>query len=235
MKKQSKRKNKIAIITSYLEGINKLKEILKNTTFDFVICADGGDEIAKKIDLSSDIVIGDFDSSPLDYNFYNELDENINLSDSKKDLQVIKLPRDKDLTDTEAALELALNYDFEEMTIIGGLGRRFDHTMGNIALLEKYSLNFPNKKIFILDGINKVRVLTSGHYEILKTYYKYIGLIPITKEVTGITTKGLKYPLSGESLYRTSTRGLSNELVEEEGSISLKNGVLMVIETNDFL
>lgn len=64
-------------------------------------------------------------------------------------------------------------------------------------------------------------------------YGKYISLLPFSGEVTGVTLKGLKYPLDNFTMGGFNARGISNEIVEEEASISLTSGQLLVIESRD--
>jgi thiamine pyrophosphokinase len=56
-----------------------------------------------------------------------------------------------------------------------------------------------------------------------------ISLIPWGGEVRGVTTNGLRWPLSGEMLWSHQTRGISNELLDETASIRLESGVLLVV------
>ena len=37
--------------------------------------------------------------------------------------------------------------------------------------------------------------------------FQYVSLLPVTREVTGIETDGLKYPLKKETLYRGQNPG----------------------------
>jgi thiamine pyrophosphokinase len=62
---------------------------------------------------------------------------------------------------------------------------------------------------------------------------EYISLIPYTEKVTGITLKGFKYPLEKETLRIGISRGISNELEEEEGLISIEEGILIVCISKD--
>ncbi len=228
------------IITSYLEGLDYAKEKIKKMNYTDIICADGGYNIAKKLDLIPSIVIGDFDSFEND-NLSNESEASKNEisyyinKNTKSNIKVIKLPKEKDLTDTEAALQLAIDNKSEQISIIGGLGRRFDHTMGNIALLKKYAISNSALSIKIIDGLNQIEIVNAGNYELEKNGYKYIGLIPITDEISEISSKGLKYNLLNQDLQSTSTLGLSNEFTDETAKISFKQGLLMIVQTNDFL
>jgi thiamine pyrophosphokinase len=58
-----------------------------------------------------------------------------------------------------------------------------------------------------------------------------VTLLATAGPAVGVTTSGLRYPLVGEPLEPGSTRGVSNELVGSEASVSLTDGVLLVIHT----
>lgn len=180
---------------------------------DFVICADSGLDHAKRYGIVPHIVLGDFDSVQTDINQY----------------PVERFPAEKDQTDSELCVDYALRHGFLDITIIGGFGTRMDHSMGNLLLL-----------CYILSrgGIGR---LVSGKNTVLVTkseislskQSKYISLIPLTPEVTGITTEGLKYPLCNETLLFGRTRGISNEFILEECKIRIQNGLLLIILSNE--
>ena len=49
----------------------------------------------------------------------------------------------------------------------------------------------------------------------------------------GITLKGFKYPLTDRDIFIGTSLCISNELVEEEGRITLSDGVLITVESHD--
>ena len=104
-----------------------LKNIsVKTEEGDIVIAADSGYKTALDLKLPVDILIGDMDSLKCDI---------------PKGIEVIKLPEEKDLTDTEAALALALEKGADNITIIGGIGSRLDHTLASVGLLGIITLS----------------------------------------------------------------------------------------------
>lgn len=58
-----------------------------------------------------------------------------------------------------------------------------------------------------------------------------LSLFPLTADVEGVTTTGLKYPLDNETLQFASSRGLSNEMLGTRASVSISRGILLVIKT----
>ena len=200
------------IITAHVEQLNHVQ--LKFEDFDQIICADGGFLIAKELGLSPTLLIGDYDSM--------ELPDRSGL---------IKLPMEKDMTDTEAALDLAVSQGFEHITILGGLGGRFDHTMGNLGLLAKYCDKL--KHLSFVDGQNHISMIGPGTIEIPKNDYPYLGIISYGGTAKGVTLQGVKYPLNHYDLPDTTSLGVSNEITSQKAKVTLESGKLLIILSKD--
>ena len=81
----------------------------------------------------------------------------------------------------------------------------------------------------MMDRVHSGTVKIKGN----KGKQEYISLIPYTEKVTGITLSGFKYPLENETLKIGISRGISNELLEEEGLIHIEEGILIVCVSCD--
>jgi thiamine pyrophosphokinase len=139
---------------------------------------------------------------------------------------------EKDKTDTELALEWALQQKTETIQIFGATGGRIDHMMGNIHLLLKTTTVLSN--IEIIDIQNHITLFTPGTYTIKKHKdWKYISFIPISHEVKGITLEGFKYPLINCHISIGSTLCISNELIHELGTFSFHDGIILMIRSRD--
>lgn len=203
---------KALIFTSFIDDLEKIQ--LDFSCYNCIICADGGYETAKEFNLKPEIMIGDYDSGT------QPCEEG-----------VIKLPMEKDMTDSEAAVDVAVSKGFDDITVLGGLGGRFDHTMGNIGIIAKY-IDSPVTIRFI-DGNNKVYMLPAGSYTIKKSHYKYLGLISYGTCCENISISGVKYPLKNRVLSDSTTLGVSNEITDDKAILSFKRGRLLIIESND--
>lgn len=139
---------------------------------------------------------------------------------------------EKDNTDTDIAMQLAIQLNSSAITIIGALGKRMDHAIANIHIL-KYALE-AKIPCQILDKYNKIYLIDSNYtlYQD-KIYGRYISFIPLTTTVEGIILKGFKYPLENSSLSIGLSLGISNEIVERVATIELKKGILVAIESKD--
>lgn len=209
--------NTCLILLSYMECITPDMAQELAETADYIIAADGGQNRAREFGLQPDCVIGDFDSTTLSEDF---------------DCLYITYPAEKDLTDTEAALTHALEKDCRNVILLGGMGGRLDHTMGNIGLLDKYYNSFDH--IEFIDGKNRMELLKdSGRTLKRDARYKYFGLVSLNAEASGIDIRGAKYELTGASLERASTLGVSNEFSEDTVEIYVREGTLLIVRSAD--
>lgn len=213
------------IITSIINDAVRILPDTLHAEYDMVICCDGGIDRAVELGVRPDIILGDFDSA-------KRITAPEDLSDASDDFvpEVITLPHEKDVTDTEAACDLAYQRGAGVMTIIGGLGGRFDHTMANIGLMSKY---LGKADIFLLDGDNFVRMLAPGEYKIISAGYAYLGLIAYAGPVKGLTVSGTFYTLDNHDLTPDTSLAISNEIIDEPATVSFKEGQLLVIQSND--
>lgn len=198
-----------------------LKSFIKKQKIDKVIVADRGLEILNKINLVPNYIIGDFDS----------VNESILNEYKNKNIEVLKLNPEKDYTDTHMALKLAIELKSNQIYILGALGKRMDHTIANIHILKEAVDNNINCKI--IDKNNEIELITSGTNEVKNSKYKYISLIPLTSNVTGIILKGFKYSLDNATLEIGQSIGVSNEIVSDKAEIIIKTGILIMIKSKD--
>ncbi|GCF09638.1 thiamine diphosphokinase [Dictyobacter arantiisoli] len=189
------------------------------STADLVLAADGGAAAALQYGYRPAVVLGDFDSlDPL-------LLEDLAIHGS----DIIRLSPHKDETDTELALLEAHKRGATRITLLGALGgTRIEHTLANIFLLTSFS-DIPTR---IIDGPSICWLLTGPDTTaITGSAGDYLSLIPLTPTVTGIHTTDLAYPLHGATLRLGTPRGVSNELIRAEATVSIDQGMLLLIST----
>ncbi|MGQ9699590.1 MAG: thiamine diphosphokinase [Candidatus Bipolaricaulaceae bacterium] len=175
---------------------------------DFVLAADGGLSLAHKAGLSVDLLIGDLDS----------LSEKL-----PPHIPVLRVPKDKDATDLELALDQALSLGAQKIIVVGAFGARLDHTLANANLLERF-----NVPIVLFHAHARLYlVLTS--LEIQAQVGDIVSLLPLSSVVRGIYTWGLRYSLVDGVLFRPSTRGVSNEVVATPCGVRVREGKLLLI------
>lgn len=193
---------------------------------DLIIAADSGAATAVRYGCTPSFIIGDLDSLDID-----QLQQVVLEADNKgSPYQVIQAPVEKDETDTELAVQFAIQQGATSITLLGALGgARFDHTIANILLLA----SFKTVPIRIVDGPSIGWILRGpGSTGISGQKGDLLSLLPLTGEATGVRTNGLYYPLHGETLYFGRPRGVSNVLTSELAEVSLESGMLLVVHTD---
>ncbi len=189
---------------------------------DFVIGVDGGIPMLLETGLTPDLAVGDFDSAG------QEIFERL----GRMGVPIKRLPVEKDVTDTHFAVTEALKRGPETLLLLGAIGTRLDHTLANLFLLEEMAREGVRGEI--LNRYNRIRLLRGGDScRLEKGRFQYVSLLPLTDTVSGVTLTGFRYPLEEAVLRRRDSLGVSNELVAEEGEVSLRAGMLFVVESRD--
>jgi thiamine pyrophosphokinase len=189
---------------------------------DLLIAADGGLHHLQALDLCPHVLLGDLDSVTPD-----EVEEA-----RRQGVRVIQYPVDKDETDLQLAIDLAVSEGCSQIVIGGGLGGRLDQTLGNICLLQQ--LSHPGLSIRLDDGLEEVFLITSSA-EIDGKQGDIVSLIPFGSTAFDVKTEALKYPLNYEKLFPEKTRGISNVMLAAHARVSLSRGLLICIHTRQFI
>lgn len=185
---------------------------------DVLIAADGGARHLLKLERLPDILIGDLDSLTLEEVQHME----------EQGVRIQRYPTDKDWTDLELALRFAVESSYSSIRLVAALGGRLDQTLGNLYLLTQEK--FKELDIALDDGQECVQIIRHELHLIGKPGDR-VSLIPIDEKVTQVSTRGLRWPLHNETLNRHSTRGISNELLKNQASITIDTGLLLCIHT----
>jgi len=185
---------------------------------DFVICCDSGANHAAKLGIVPDLIVGDMDS----------VDESTKKCYESLEVEFSAYPSEKNATDLELAVHVASQMQSAEIVILGGYGGRVDHFLSNIQVLVRAAK--AGIDAFLVNSTTKSFIIHS-FAEIHREDYNCISLIPISTEVKGITTTGLKYPLRNETLYIGTTVGISNEFASFVATVTLEEGLLLTVCT----
>ena len=179
---------------------------------DFVIFCDSGLKHMEKLAAKPSLIVGDFDSH-----------ENPHL-----DIETIVLPCEKDDTDTVFAVKEAVKRGFTEFLLIGVVGARLDHTLGNIYLLEYLgSLGFTGK---IVDDYSEMEYVTSSS-ALVEDSFAYFSTINISGVTRNISIENAKYPLHNAEIQSGYQYGISNEVLSgKTAKITVGEGSVLLIK-----
>lgn len=198
------------------EMVNPKATLALADTADYVIAADGGLTHVQALELKPDMLVGDLDSvSPEQIVWANEMGARIR-----------RYPIEKDETDLELALQEAAETGCRRVTITAALGGRLDQTLSNIYLL--HLPNLADLDVRIDEGDQEV-ILIRGSLELAGKTGDIVSLLPLSPIVRGITTSGLRYPLTEESFIFYRSRGVSNEMLRDQARVEIQSGILLCI------
>ncbi len=198
-----------------------------------VVAADAGARHAAPLGLRVDRWVGDGDSIGA-----AELE-----GLAAAGIAISRAPAAKDESDSELALAAAIDAGATEIVMLGALGGpRVDHALANVGLLAHPALEARSAclyderaaRISLLVAPAPVSAAVPGtpvERGLTGRIGDLVSLVPIGETAIGVTTRGLRYPLSGEPLLLGRTRGISNVKVDENAAVSLEFGRLLVIET----
>ena len=177
----------------------------------YIIAADSGLASARKLGLVPDLIAGDFDS------WTDPLPEGP---------EILRVPAEKDVTDTVLACEVALDRGYTRLTIVGGTGGRAEHSLSNILWL--YSLKKRGTDAFLTDGRNEFRVLLDETCAIPREDGWYFSLFALG--ACAVTAVGCKYPLPEpvRLTWDNPSYAVSNEVAEAKALVTAEGPVLLV-------
>ncbi|MCR4898976.1 MAG: thiamine diphosphokinase [Acholeplasmatales bacterium] len=181
-------------------------------TNSYLIGVDKGAYILAKNNIVMDLSVGDFDSID------NESKELV----YKYSKRVKELNPIKDDTDTNSAIREAIKIS-SDITILGGIqGKRVEHLIANIFLLKE----FPNVKM--IDDNTEIFIINKD-CKIKKDEYKFISIFPLEESI--LSLNGFKYNLDNYKMKSYDYLGVSNEVSDDFGKITLFKGQLLIIKS----
>ena len=187
-----------------------IKSCLHND--DFIVFCDSGLKHLESLQVKPGLIVGDFDSH-----------DNPHL-----DVETIVLPCEKDDTDTVFAVKEAIKRGFDDFLLIGVVGARLDHTLGNVSIL--LFLDSLDKKGKIIDDYSEMEIV-SNEPACVNDSFAYFSLLNISGTAKGITIENAKYLLDNAEITCEYQYGVSNEVLRGNvAKITVKEGKLLLIK-----
>ncbi len=204
---EQKDRQLIVFLAGEIRNRGNISALLERMQWD-VYAADAGYRYALDFQLNPKLIFGDFDSM-----------------DKPRAENLLVYPCEKDQTDSELALDLALEHGYRKVCFVAPFGGRLDHTLANLNLLKKAKKNQVDLKLY--DGENLVFLLEVGVH-LLEAKYRYISFIA-TEPQTVISLEGFKYPLSHKKMPMDTTLGISNEPTADTPIVTVHSGAVLCI------
>lgn len=139
----------------------------------------------------------------------------------------------KDETDTDLALLKAVALKPEVIYVTCVTGGRLDHQEAAIRSVRRFQVLHPEIAIYIVNQQNTIRFLTAGTHMLKKDHYQYVSFFATDEPIEAVTLKGVKYETNAIPLPYDCTLFTSNEIIAEDASITLSNGICLMIKSND--
>ncbi|TNE72629.1 thiamine diphosphokinase [bacterium] len=174
------------------------------------IACDGAGNQLLDYQLTPHVVIGDLDS----------------FDTSRKGSFKLIQDADQETNDLEKALSYVYQRGAKKAVIIGALGKRLDHTLKNLSVLQRFDTKFD--ELIIKDEFG-ISIIARKKIRIEAPTGTIVSLVPISGKVLGVQTKGLKYPLNREYLANGERDGTSNEIIKKQAEIEIESGELLII------
>lgn len=201
----------VIVGASKIYNYERIKGYLKSDDF-FIIC-DGGINHTEKLNIMPNLIVGDFDSFSGEINF---------------DVPIIKLPVEKDDTDSFAAAKEAVKLDFNDFLLIGVTGQRLDHTLGNISVLSM--LDSLNKKAMIIDDYSEISIISNQSVSLRRGSCRYFSIVGYDGPVKGVNISGAKFPLINAQINSNYQFAISNEIEAEYAQVSINHGKALLFK-----
>jgi len=220
---------------------------------DVIIACDGGLKHCHRLGITPDYIVGDLDSAPKDIldryqdvpmlRFSPEKDQTdlelgvalaCDIMNSMRNGPDRAAPKNAKQAFSggfaatgRTDFELIHYKGADSIVILGGLGGRFDHQLANAHVLAQAVEHGVNAEL--CDEYTRIRLINNC-CRLHKQEGLLVTLVPLTTTVDGIVTEGLQYPLKDESLSVGFARGVSNQIIGEQALVSIKSGLLFVIQ-----
>ena len=187
-----------------------VRNILKKD--DYIMMCDSGLKHMQALGVTPDLIVGDFDSH----------------CNPHMDVETIVLPCEKDDTDTYFAVKEGLKRGFCDFLLLGAVGGRLDHTLGNVSIL------------LYLDSLGKTAVLADDYADMeiisrkaayIEDSYRYFSLLNISGKAKGVGIENAKYPLDNAEITCEYAYGISNEVLPgKTAKVTVADGKLLLIK-----
>ena len=197
-----------------VEDPEVLRPLLRDD--DWFIAADGGMRLAERLGVTPGLIVADFDSGE---------------APRETRAEVLRLPAEKDWTDTMAAAMAGLERGFRDFLLLGCTGGRLDHTIANLAVM--LYIHRQGGTPMMADERNRVFLYAPSSFTIPPQKGWKLSLFPYGGEVRGVTLRDVRYLLTDATLTTDNPVGVSNEFLDCPARISFQEGILLLLFSKD--
>ena len=179
---------------------------------DCVIAADLGFDSLMAYGVKPDLAVGDFDS----------------LGHRPNHPNVIQLPTEKDDTDRIYALRKGIELGYRRFILLGGVGGRLEHTLGNLQLLD-WLAGLGGQGFLVGEKTAATGIRDGRRLAFPASMSGSLSVLCSSGTAEGVDLIGLKYPLDKHTLTSQFPLGLSNQFLGQEATVSVERGSLLLL------
>ncbi len=214
---------KVLIILGGKMSDDFLKKMYESYQADHVIVSDGALAVMDRMHLPFHSLVGDFDTID---------PEILQKYENKFGIYVERHRPEKNETDSELAIQIAMQKQPSDIVMLGATGGRMDHTLGNLHLI--YQCMKKGIPCAVYDEWNRITLIEKEVIiEKKKIYGKYISFLPFFERAENINLEGFAYPLLHAVLEKGTTLAISNEIDAPIAKVTVEKGILICIESKD--
>ncbi len=192
-----------------IQDMERIRALIRKE--DYLVVCDGGLYHLEGLGIKSDLIIGDFDSHPR----------------PETSVEMITLPHEKDDTDTAFAAKECMRRGFDHFLLLGVIGLRMDHSLGNLGVLQM--LFHAGKEAVIADDYGEMQMVGSRP-ALVDSCFPYFSLLAISGKASGVNVRNALYPLRNAEIFPDVPLGVSNEpLPGKTAEISVAEGELLLL------
>lgn len=183
-----------------------------------LVAADGGLDHARAAGLEPAVLVGDLDSISAG-----------GLAWASEHAEVTRHPPDKDVTDTELALQHAAGLAPERIVLLAGAGDRLDHAIAALGALGAPALAGV-AQLAAWWGEDELRVVHGpGQTLLAHAAGTTFSVLAMHGPCVGVTLDGARWPLRDHDLAPMVGLGVSNQVATSPASAAVTAGVLTVV------
>jgi thiamine pyrophosphokinase len=195
----------------YIVGAGEFYGDIAKREGDVVIAADGGYDALVRHGIECDLLVGDMDS----------------IESAPKDIDILRVPVEKDETDTYLCYLEGVRRGFDNFVIVGGVGGREDHTFANYSLL--IGAIKQGKRVKLVSEHFDVFAISDEKLELCECKNHALSVFAFDSDATGVTIEGCKYEAHGVTLTPSFPLGVSNLVTSDKAYVSVEHGVLLLM------
>ena len=185
---------------------------------DFVVAADGGARFALAAGIVPHLIVGDMDS----------LGEDLAQEIELRGAELQRHPVRKDKMDGHLAVLAARERGATAAEFVCAAGARVGAVFALPHILlaaERLGL-----RSSVVADWGRMFVVETGSRTLEGKAGDSISVFPLAGQATGLTLKGMGYPLTNATLEPGDTLGFHNELVGGQAKVSVEGGTLLIVQ-----